>query len=124
VSPGSVKVPASPNHLRSALTNVIRNALLYSPQDSPVTVTVETREGFAWLTVRDLGAGIPESDREWLFDPFTRGVNSPRGGKGLGLFVSRRMIEAHGGSIWVEPTEGETTFKIQLPAQLRSEDEG
>jgi signal transduction histidine kinase len=122
LSPPSISIEASPSLLRSALSNLIRNALLYSPRDSAVTVTVAAREGLAWITVRDLGPGIPEGEREWLFDPFTRGVDAPRGGKGLGLFVTRRMIEAHGGSIWIEPSEEGTLFKIQLPAQLRKED--
>jgi signal transduction histidine kinase len=124
LSPPSLMVKASPSHLRSALSNLIRNALLYSPRDSTVTVTVAAREGLAWITVRDRGAGIPEADREWIFDPFTRGVDSPRGGKGLGLFVTRRIIDAHKGSIWIEPSEEGATFKIQLPAQLRTEGEG
>jgi signal transduction histidine kinase len=121
LSPPSLPVEASPSHLRSAFSNVIRNALLYSPRDSAVTVTVAGREDQAWITIRDRGPGIPEAEREWLFDPFTRGVDSPRGGKGLGLFVTKRIIEAHQGSVWIEPSEEGTIFKIQLPAQLRKE---
>jgi signal transduction histidine kinase len=124
LSPATLTVQASRPHLRSALSNVIRNALLYSPRDSAVTVTVTSREGLAWITIHDEGAGIQESEREWVFDPFTRGVESPRGGKGLGLFVTRRIIEAHEGSIWIEPSEEGTPFKIQLPAQFRTEGEG
>ncbi|HJV05084.1 MAG TPA: HAMP domain-containing sensor histidine kinase [Actinomycetota bacterium] len=120
----AVGIQASPHHLRSALGNVIRNALLYSPPQSVVRVTVASRDGLAWVTVRDQGAGIPEEEREWIFDPFARGVDTPRGGKGLGLFITRRVVEAHGGTIWVEPADEGTTFRIQLPAPERVGGEG
>jgi signal transduction histidine kinase len=123
LAPSSVPVAAAPSHLRGALANVIRNALLYSPRDSVVKVSVASRDGLAWITVRDDGTGIPEDERQWVFDPFTRGVDAPRGGKGLGLFVTRRVIEAHGGAIWIEPSEKGTTFRIQLPVQFRTEGE-
>lgn len=124
LAPPSVPVAAAPSHLRGALANVIRNALLYSPRRSVVKVSVASRDGLAWITVRDEGTGIPEEQRQWVFDPFTRGVDAPRGGKGLGLFVTRRVIEAHGGAIWIEPSEEGTTFRIQLPIELRTEGEG
>lgn len=124
LAPSSVPVAAAPSHLRGALANVIRNALLYSPRDSVVRVSLASRDGLAWITVRDEGTGIPEEQRQWLFDPFTRGVDAPRGGKGLGLFVTRRVIEAHGGAIWIEPSEEGTTFRIQLPVELRTDGDG
>lgn len=124
LAPSSLPVAAAPSHLRGALANVIRNALLYSPRDSVVKISVASRGGVAWVTVRDEGTGIPEDERQWVFDPFTRGVDAPRGGKGLGLFVTRRVIEAHGGAIWIEPSKEGTTFRIQLPARLPAEGEG
>jgi two-component system, OmpR family, sensor kinase len=124
LAPPSVDVSASPSHLRGALANVVRNALLYSPADSAVTVTVASRDGLTWVTVRDEGSGVPEAEREWIFDPFARGVSAPREGKGLGLFIARRVIEAHGGSIWIEPSEEGSTFRIQLPGRQRMEGEG
>jgi signal transduction histidine kinase len=123
LAPPSVRVDGAPSHLRGALANVIRNALLYSPPGSVVKVSVASRDGLAWVTVRDEGSGIPEHERQWVFDPFTRGVEAPRGGKGLGLFVTRRVIEAHGGAIWIESSEEGTTFRIQLPVLLRAEGE-
>jgi K+-sensing histidine kinase KdpD len=123
LAPSSLPVAVAPSHLRGALANVIRNALLYSPRESVVKVTVASREGLARITVRDEGSGIPENERQWIFDPFTRGVGAPRGGKGLGLFVTRRVIEAHGGAIWIEPSEDGTTFRIQLPVQFQTEGE-
>jgi signal transduction histidine kinase len=119
-----VDASVSPSHLRGALANVIRNALLYSPRGSVVQVTVASRDGLAWITVRDEGAGVPEGEREWIFDPFARGMSAPRGGKGLGLFITRRVIEAHGGAIWIEPSEEGTAFRIQLPARGRTDGEG
>jgi signal transduction histidine kinase len=118
-----VSVSASPSHLRGALANVIRNALLYSPSGSLVQITLASRDGLVWITVRDQGPGIPEEEREWIFDPFARGVGAPRGGKGLGLFITRRVIEAHDGAIWFEPSDEGTTFRIRLPAHHRPGDQ-
>jgi signal transduction histidine kinase len=124
LAPSSILLSAAPSHLKGALANVIRNALLYSPRESVVTVSAAARDGVAWVTVRDEGIGIPEEERQWVFDPFTRGVGAPRGGKGLGLFVTKRVIEAHQGEIWIDASEEGTTFRMRLPLQLRTEGGG
>lgn len=90
--------------LRIAVSNLIRNAIAHSPVDSPVDVAVRSGRHEVVITVTDRGPGIPAPDRERIFDPFMRGGSrqNPRYGKGLGLFIARRVTEAHGGRIWVE----------------------
>ena len=109
-------VMADRAHLRSAVANVLRNALEYSPPGTLVNVDVEPSDGVVTLSIRDRGPGIPEGEREAIFDPFVRGEGiSGRGDRGLGLFIARRVVEAHGGRIWVESRGKGATFKIGLP---------
>jgi signal transduction histidine kinase len=117
-APEAVPIRADAGQLRSAVANVIRNALAYSPGDSRVTVRVSRRDGMAVVSVADHGPGIPAGDREALFEPFARGPSGRgrREGRGLGLFIARRVVEAHGGVIWAESTNGRgATFRIQVP---------
>jgi signal transduction histidine kinase len=114
----SLLIRADPMELRTAIANVLRNALAYAPKDTDVSVEVSLSDGLATVSVRDQGPGIPVEERDAIFDPFTRGRSgsSHRDGHGLGLFIARRVVEAHGGSIWAESSPGEgTTFRLQLP---------
>jgi two-component system OmpR family sensor kinase len=107
-----------PMHLRGAVANVVRNALTYSPPDTEVVVTVDAGEESVTVSVSDEGPGIPPPERESIFDPLVRGANAraTRGGKGLGLFIARRVVEAHDGTIWVDSGEEGAIFSIRLPA--------
>jgi signal transduction histidine kinase len=119
-APDPVPVRADPKQLRSAIGNVVRNALAYSPPDSNVTVTVSRVEGMATVTITDRGPGIRPDERDAIFDPFVRGRSGHgrRDGGGLGLFIARRVIEAHDGTIWAESSYGTgATFRIVLPLQ-------
>ena len=106
-APDQLFVRADPQQLRSAIANVVRNALMYSPADSKVRVRVESENRSARVVVRDRGAGIPPEERETVFDPFSRGRAGgySRSGSGLGLFIARRVLEAHGGSISLRPSK-------------------
>lgn len=115
-APPSVKVLADTNQLRSALTNIVRNAFEYSPSNAPVSVTVEASGSQVTVLVRDSGPGVPSEDREAIFDPFVRRqAGAPRSGRGLGLFIAKRAVEAHGGRIWVVSNGRGTTFCVRLP---------
>jgi len=106
-------------HFRRAVANVVRNALIYSAGDTKVSVGVGTVGDLATVTVTDQGPGIPEAERSWIFDPFMRGSNggrSDRGSTGLGLFIARRIVEAHEGRIWVDSSRKGTTFTLQVPS--------
>jgi signal transduction histidine kinase len=117
MAPGPAIVSADPKHLRGAIANVLRNALAYAPQDSKVTIVVEVAEEVVTISVKDRGPGLPANEREVIFDPFVRGAASgrSRSGSGLGLFIARRVVEAHEGRIWVDSNRAGTTFRIQLP---------
>lgn len=116
-APDRVVVRAHARHLRGALANVIRNALAYSPADGPVTVRVRGGRSAATVSVSDRGPGVEEDEREIIFDPFVRGtsVGGSRQHRGLGLFIAKRVIEAHGGKIWVEPGGRGTTISMTVP---------
>jgi signal transduction histidine kinase len=117
-----VPVIASIDTLRfeQVVSNLIGNALKYSPPTSPVFVRVWSEDGEARLSVQDQGIGIPREDRPLVFDRFyrARNVDARRfAGMGLGLYIARGIVESHGGRIWVESTPGEgSTFFVALPA--------
>jgi signal transduction histidine kinase len=118
VAPDRVHVLADPRHLRSAISNVVRNSLAYAPEGSPVRVQVECDDRLARVLVRDRGPGIPTEEQGSLFSPFSRGRSGERRpGSGLGLFIARRVLEAHGGSISLRTTKAGATFVLELPVE-------
>jgi signal transduction histidine kinase len=105
--------------LEQVVTNLVSNAVRYSPDGSEVIIKVAREAGRAMFSVSDSGIGIPESQREMLFTPFFRGANAQRnyaGGMGLGLHIAQEIVRRHGGEIRVESREGAgTTFTVELP---------
>lgn len=108
------------DRLEQVLGNLLENAVKYSPEGSDVTVTVDERSDTLITAVCDRGIGIPADELNQVFERFHRGrqVSSTNyGGLGLGLYITKQIIERHGGSIWVESQEGHgTTFFFSLPA--------
>ena len=101
------------------LINLVSNAIKYSPDGGGVWIRLENVRGEAVINIADEGIGIAPEDRERIFEPFrrtTRGAAVQIPGVGLGLSVSRRLVEAHGGRIEVEarPTGG-SIFRVRLP---------
>ncbi len=123
--PASLAVYADPARFRQVLLNLGTNALKYSPQGSPITFSahlVNDAKPCIIISVTDKGKGIPPQESKLLFQRFARlerDINSSTRGSGLGLYISRRLIEAMNGKIWVEssgvPGEG-SCFRIQLNA--------
>jgi two-component system, OmpR family, sensor histidine kinase MtrB len=107
-----------PLRIEQVLTNLVSNAIKYSPQGGLVHVKLESREQHVVLSVSDQGIGISEEDQGRIFEPFRRSGASRDlvPGAGMGLFVARRIVEAHGGRIEVgsEPSAG-TCFSVYLP---------
>lgn len=107
------------DRLEQVLGNLLENAVKYSPDGSDVTVTVEEKDGSLVTAVCDRGIGIPADELNQVFERFHRGrqVSSTNyGGLGLGLYITKQIVERHGGAIWVESREGEgTTFYFSLP---------
>lgn len=102
------------------LTNLLSNALRYSESGDRIEVTTTRREGWIEISVSDEGAGIPYEYQSRIFDRFVQVQDDERpGGSGLGLTISREIVRAHGGSIWVDsvPDEG-STFTFTLPTTV------
>lgn len=108
-----------PDHLDQVITNLLDNAIRYSPQGGAITVTIAADGTTARLAVADQGIGIPAEQMTTIFEPFTHGKNVRRGyldGFGLGLYIALRLIERNGGQIWAESIEGRgSTFWLSLP---------
>ncbi len=120
VGPDLPPVDADREKLGRVLTNLVDNALKYSPPGQPVTVRAEPHEGGAQLrfAVLDAGPGIPDDYRARIFERFVqvRGREGRRRGTGLGLSFCKLTIEAHGGAIWVDNRpEGGSAFTFTLP---------
>ena len=112
-------VVADPDRMRQVVDNLLSNALKYSPDGTDIDLRVELAAGAVLTSVTDHGIGIPRDEIPQLFERFHRARNvSSRyyGGLGLGLYISRAIVEAHGGTIRVESIEGQgSTFTVQMP---------
>ena len=121
-------VAADPDMLRQVLTNLVENAVKYSPAGGSVHVSLGRHEGRVLFVVRDEGLGIPLREQGRIFEKFyrldpnlTRGV----GGTGLGLYICRELVRRMGGRIWVASRDGVgSTFFFELPAVEAAERAG
>lgn len=101
-----------------AITNIVTNAIKYGDK-KPVLVSLKKDGGNAVIMVKDKGPGIHEKDMDRIFEPYERAVSKTNiSGLGLGLFITKQIVEAHGGEIYVESQPGNgSSFFIELPAQ-------
>jgi signal transduction histidine kinase len=108
-----------PPRLEQVVENLLENAFKYGADDQPPELRVWREEEEARIAVVDHGAGIPEADRQRIFERFYRAKNAQGitdTGMGLGLYICRRIVQEHRGRIWAEPTDGGgTTFVVALP---------
>ena len=109
------------DRLEQVLGNLLENAVKYSPDGSEVFVNVDDRGDHIVTSVCDGGIGIPADELSQVFERFHRGrqVSSTNyGGLGLGLYITKQIVERHGGTIWVDSREGVgTTFYFSLPVE-------
>src|SRR5579859_1423813 len=119
LSPSPVLVQADCERIGQVLTNLVSNAVKYSAENSIIQVGVSQTRGKAIVQVHNEGAPIPEELQANLFEPFYRtpaAQSSSKKGWGLGLAISKQIVERHGGRIRVESSQGKgTTFTIELP---------
>ena len=114
VDPEVPRLYADPDKVEQVLTNLVENACKYS--DGPVSVHVGVTADEARVTVADRGPGIAEEHRALVFARFFRSPSERRHGTGLGLYITKGLVEAHGGRIWVDGTPGEgAAFHFTLP---------
>ena len=114
---GMPPVAADPDRLERILTNLWSNALKYSRSGTPVEVTARAQNAEVVTSVTDHGPGIPPEDQPRLFQRYfrARSTQEAHEGLGLGLYITRRLVEAHGGRIWVESEPGRgSTFSFSL----------
>jgi two-component system sensor histidine kinase CpxA len=105
--------------LRSAIENVLRNAVRYSPNDTPVDLQVARGADGLQILIRDHGPGVPAADLERIFEPFYRVAESrdrDSGGEGIGLAITSQVMKAHGGAAWgLNAGGGGLEVRLSLP---------
>jgi PAS domain S-box-containing protein len=112
-------VEGDAERIEHVLTNLLQNAVKYSPAGAAIAVSLRAQGAHARVIVRDQGIGVPAAEQPLLFSRFFRASNAPvqrYGGIGLGLYLSAEIIKRHGGTVMVESQEGQgSTFSFTLP---------
>jgi two-component system OmpR family sensor kinase len=105
--------------LRRVFANLLRNAIVHTPEGTPIEIGLETTEARAIVTVRDHGPGLPAGDPNAVFERFWRDSDSrgrDDGGAGLGLAIVAALVAAHGGTVDASnPADGGALFTVRLP---------
>ena len=118
IPPGLASLQADPARLEAVLRNLLENAAKYSPSGSPIDLSAEANGNAVLIRVADQGPGIALEQRDKVFDRFYRidsRLTRPTSGAGLGLAICKGFVEAHGGQIWIEPSDHGTVFALTLP---------
>ncbi|WBO63135.1 sensor histidine kinase [Streptomyces camelliae] len=116
---GPLRLCLDPVRIRQVLDNLLTNAAVHTPPGTKVSVTVSAEASGACVRIADAGPGVPDADRERIFDRFYRvdkARSRDRGGSGLGLSVAKALVEAHGGTLGLGREFGMTIFTVRLPA--------
>jgi two-component system OmpR family sensor kinase len=118
-SPGPVIITGDDTRLRQVVGNLLRNAIVHTPAQTPIDIAVTTEDGFARMSVADHGPGLRAEELDRIFEPFYRADPSrsrDSGGAGLGLSIVSAVVTAHGGRVKVSETSGGgATFEVHLP---------
>lgn len=112
-------IHADRGRIEQVLTNLLSNAVKYGDADTPIDIGLDLHDDALEISVRNWGRGLDESELKSVFARFRRGrAAADATGVGLGLYISKGLVEAHGGHIWAESTPGETTtFRFTLPTR-------
>ena len=119
-APGPVFARVDPTRLEQVMTNLVENAIRYSPDGGRIDVCVAERDGSVEIAVRDRGLGIPPEHRASIFEQYYQAhALNQGGGMGLGLYISRQIVDLHGGELRAEfPEDGGTRFVVSIPPDL------
>ncbi len=111
------EVVLDPTAFDQVLTNLLENAIRYTPAGSPIELAATQTRGVVEFRIIDHGPGVPAEEQAKAFDEFYRASARPESeGTGLGLAIAKAVVLAHGGRIWVEDTEGGgAAFVVRLP---------
>jgi len=114
---GPIRIEADGRRLERVVANLVQNALKYAPRDTPIDVCVERRATCVRVSVTDRGPGLAPDDASRVFERFRRARSArDKSGTGLGLYVSRKIVEAHGGRLCVDSVFGQgSCFWFELP---------
>lgn len=122
---GPYTVVADESRLEKLFSNLLVNAIKYSPQGSNVWVTLNDEDNFYKIEIKDEGIGISEADTPFVFDLYYRGKEIDRkkySGLGLGLYLSKEIVELHRGKIYFVSKEGKgSTFYVELPKAQKAD---
>jgi PAS domain S-box-containing protein len=117
------KIRADRDRVKQVLTNLLTNAIKYSPQADKIIVTTQKESDSIKVGIQDFGIGIPEDQKQRIFDRFfqvDRPYSHTYSGLGLGLYITKEIIDRHNGTIWVESKKGKgSTFYFTLPIRKR-----
>lgn len=113
-----LEVTADPSRLAQILSNLLDNARRHTPAGGAISIDLRTRDHTAEVTVTDSGPGVPDGERERIFERLVRldpGRAGDHGGAGLGLSIARALAQAHGGDLVCVPRNGGAQFRLSLP---------
>lgn len=104
------------DRIAQVLSNLIGNALKFTPEAGSIVLSVNKNSKETIVAIRDTGIGVPDQERERIFDRYTQLGKKDRRGIGLGLYISKMLIESHGGRLWVTPAPDKgSIFQFSLP---------
>jgi signal transduction histidine kinase len=117
--PEEITITADERRLRQIVFNLLSNAVKFTPPDGHIDVTAQLSDSVVEIAVADTGPGIAAQDQETIFEEFEQTSDGKKAeGTGLGLPLSRKLVELHGGRLWVESEPGHgSTFRFTLPAR-------
>jgi len=115
------KIHADPHRISQVLANLLGNSIKFTPEGGTVTLRARSRDGLLSVTIADTGRGIAPEHLAHIFDRYWRPRGSEGEGTGLGLYIARGIVEAHGGRVWAESSAQGATFVFTLPLEPRGD---
>src|SRR6185369_17454533 len=116
----SPKVEADAERIFRVLSNLLGNAIKFTPEGGNITVRAERCGDEFWITVRDTGPGIAADELPHVFERYWKARPASQSGAGLGLYIAKGIVEAHGGRIWAESSAGGARLIFTLPLTRRA----